>query len=1059
MTTLFKSVGCRLVFTAVFLLGLLTSAQAADEGTTKSYDLPAADATTAFQSFTEQSGHELIYPATVVAGVKTQAVKGEFTALEALNHMLAGTELVAVQDKESGAFAVNRVSDPNGQRVAQQNSDHPGVTEDAGQKAVRLERYEVLGSRIRQTEDFSPSPVSTYDNDFIRSSGALTLADFLSRLPQNYAGVSAGRGSTPNELNPEFGSRTETATPPFNLALGVSAVRATATGQSGVGLRGLGAGSTLVLVDGRRVAQSSAGNAGTDSRQGFVDLNTIPLGMVERIEVITDGASAIYGADAVAGVVNIVLKKNWSGSELSANYKGAFAGGGHERSISLIHGFNYGPLHGTLSLDFYQRADLKADQRVFSNQQDHTGIVEGFDPTTGAWVYGSNFLLNYGYPATVQARSGNLSGITANGVPTRVALTPGGLTSDPTTTAGFVGVAPVGTATLAAASKARLGNTAEFLDLIPPSERQGISLSLGYTLPNSMELYSRYSYSDVKSSFSSQPAVFNASASTGFGNFASIVPAAYNPFGQDVLVGMIVYDFGSIVQTTKTTADNAVLGLRGSFGETWQWDLSAGWQEQDFSRVVRDFNYAAITAALANPDASQRFNPFVDSRASGAPDQSALLATMARYITFEGVSRMRTLDFIADGGVFELTGGMAKMAAGFSYQYDENSGTSVTPSVAVTPVLATVTTGGNRKTTAVFSELSIPIFGKGNARPGFERLNLQIAGRYEDRSDAGSVTVPKVGFTWTPVKPVMLRASYSEGFRAPSLTEYQQIVGNTFTSNTVVDPKRGNTVTRGVVVTRGANPNLKPETSKSEFYGVVVEPPQAKGLTFQVNYYRTTQENIIQVLTEQQLVNNEAFFPDRVTRTAPTATDIANGWAGAVIGADRSLLNFGKVINHSLDFSTDYRLPWEEVGRWRVGFNASRTLKSEREVRPGEPAVEDLGDTLSPPEWRMSGSLFWTKGPLNASLFVNYLSSFDTNTAGNTRSPLAIPSQKVVDVRMGYEFQKGVVGEYLKGSRLSFGIGNLLDEQPPFSDTVFGYNGALHSPLGRTYELSLSCPF
>ena len=111
--------------------------------------------------------------------------------------------------------------------------------------------------------------------------------------------------------------------------LGASAVPANATGQSGVGLRGLGAGSTLVLVDGRRVAQSSVGNAGTDSRQGFVDLNTIPLGMVERIEVVTDGTSALYGADAVAGVINIVLKKNWSGSELSARYKGAFDGGGH----------------------------------------------------------------------------------------------------------------------------------------------------------------------------------------------------------------------------------------------------------------------------------------------------------------------------------------------------------------------------------------------------------------------------------------------------------------------------------------------------------------------------------------------------------------------------------------------------------------------------------------------------------------------------------------------------------------------------------------------------------
>lgn len=157
-------------------------------------------------------------------------------------------------------------------------------------KVIKLERFDVLGTRIGQLDAIGPSPVSTFDRDYIRATGAMTLADFVNRLPQNYSGISAGRGSTPNELNPEFGSRTETSTPPFNFIQGASAIPATATGQSGVSLRGLGSGATLVLVDGRRVAQSSVGNSGTDSRQGYVDLNTIPLGMVDRVELITDGA-------------------------------------------------------------------------------------------------------------------------------------------------------------------------------------------------------------------------------------------------------------------------------------------------------------------------------------------------------------------------------------------------------------------------------------------------------------------------------------------------------------------------------------------------------------------------------------------------------------------------------------------------------------------------------------------------------------------------------------------------------------------------------------------------
>ncbi|MCB1104648.1 MAG: TonB-dependent receptor [Opitutaceae bacterium] len=1037
---------------------LLSAGLACAAAVKKKYDLPGADAAQTLKAFSDQSGEQIVYPVERVKGVQTNAIKGEFTAREALDLMLAGTGLSVVQDDRTGAFTVRR-NDPPQVPVRPDVSDGSTAATNGADGTIRMARLEVLGTRIRQTEAFGPAPMSNYDDEYIRASGALTLADFLNRLPQNYAGISAGRGSTPNELNPEFGSRTETTTPPFNFVLGASAVPANATGQSGVGLRGLGAGSTLVLVDGRRVAQSSVGNAGTDSRQGFVDLNTIPLGMVERIEVVTDGTSALYGADAVAGVINIVLKKNWSGSELSARYKGAFDGGGHERSLSLIHGFNHGPLHGTVGLDYYKRADLKADQRSFSRQQDHTGIVEGYDPVTGAPVYGSNYLLNYGYPATVQARTGNLNGVTANGNPTRVALAPGGLTATPTNTTGFIGVAPTGTATLASASGARRGNSAEFLDLIPPSERKALTANLGYRLPYAMEAYTRYSYSNVQGSFSSQPPIFAASASTGFGNFASIVPAAYNPFGQDVLVGMIAYEFGSVVQSTETTANNLLVGLKGTWGETWQWDVSAGWQKQDFSRVTRDFNGALITAALANPDASQRINPFVDARAEGAPDQSALFDRMARYITFDGITKQTNVDFIADGGLFDLPGGQTKMAAGLSYEYAENSGRSVTPSAALTPVVTTTTTGGSRKTQAVFSELSVPLFGQSNARAGLQRFDLQLAIRYEDRSDAGSVSVPKVGFTWAPARPVLLRGSYSEGYRAPSLTEYQQVVGGTFTTNSLRDPRRGNNVTPGVRVTRAANTGLEPETSSTEFLGLVLEPPSVEGLSLQFNYYRTEQKNVIQVLTEQQIVNNEASFADRVIRAAADPTDIANGWPGRITEVNRALINFGRVRNHSLDFAAEYRLPWQEFGSWRLGLNASRTLKSEREVRPGEPVIDDISDTLSPPKWRVAGSLFWSKGPFSASMFVNYLSGFETNTGGNTRAPGSIPSQMVIDARLGYEFQKGLIREYLKGTKVSLGIGNVLDEEPPFSDTIFGYNGALHSPLGRTYEFALSIPF
>lgn len=215
----------------------------------------------------------------------------------------------------------------------------------------------------------------------------MTLADFLNYLPQTYSGIAAGRGSAPNELNPEFGQRTENSFPSFNFVLGASDAPPGQTGVSGVSLRGLGSGSTLVLIDGRRAAKSGSGNRSTSSQQGFVDLNTIPLGMIDHIEVITDGASAIYGADAVAGVINVVLKRNWQGNELSSSYRASAHGGGRERQVTLTTGFAAGKLSGSVAVDYYDRGELKASDRSFSKNQDHRGVIATYDANgkSGLW--------------------------------------------------------------------------------------------------------------------------------------------------------------------------------------------------------------------------------------------------------------------------------------------------------------------------------------------------------------------------------------------------------------------------------------------------------------------------------------------------------------------------------------------------------------------------------------------------------------------------------------------------------------------------------------------------
>lgn len=1018
----------------------------------KSYAIPAGSASEALAAFTEQSGEQIVYSVDVVRGIRTHAVRGELAARAALDQLVAGTDLVVVQDAGTGALGLRRASDRPAPTLAAKDL----------QPAVKLQEYRVLGTRIRQSESEGPTPVNLYDANYIRSTGALNLADFLKTLPQNYSGVPSGRASTPNELNPESGLYTENSSPSFSFVTGNFETPLGQTGVSGASLRGLGSGSTLVLVDGRRVSQSGAGNRSSGTQQGFVDLNTIPLGMVDHIEMITDGASALYGADAVAGVINIVLKKDWVGNELSETLKVAAHGGGQEHSSSLTTGFAGlgGRLRGTVNVNYYDRRPLKASQRSFTKNQDHRAMIAGYD-VNGNPVYGRDRRLNWGYPVVVQARTGTLNGIVdANGNPTRWAVLKDGVASA-TSLSDFTGVGP---GPLNSASSIRQGNTAAFDDLIPKSERYGASGNFNFTVNPRLEVYAKYYFSDVRGRADTQPGVTSVATSSGFGNFSSVVPAAFNLFGQDVAIGMLHPEFGSIWQKTHTKAHNLTLGATGLLGGTWRYDTGFNYQHQAASQLTRNFNGAAITAALSHADAAQRLNPFVDGRV-GSSKQDAIYEKFAIYPSVDNNVTSTSWDFQADGELFLLPGGPVQLAVGGTYSQAKNEGTSISYSVAATPVATTRLVGGARESYAGFSELSVPVFGKSNARPLLRRLDLQLAERYESQDDAGHTTVPKIGFVWVPHSSLLIRANYSQGFRPPALTEYQ--VANSTFNSTLLDPRRGGVSTSSVATTSGANPHIRPETSRTDFYGAVFEPPFVKGLTLQVNYYRTVQRDVIQQLSAQTIVNNEALFPERITRAAPDATDLSLGQPGKITAVDITFDNFGEVRNESVDFIAEYRLPWEQYGRWRVALNASHTLESTRELRPGQPAISDGGDTYGAPDWNFTGGIYWNRGPWNASAFALHISGFNTNSGGNpwTNNTAIVtslyPALWKIDLRGGYEFLTGVWRGHGKGLRLQLGVANLFDQEPPFADNMYGYNGSLHSQwvLGRAYEFSFVLPF
>ncbi len=1038
-------------FVSLFLLiSSLCLTAAAAEATKRNFDVSAGDAVATLKQAAQQGGVEIMFPAAVVQGVKTNAVKGELSPREALNRMVAGTDLVVVEDRKSGALTVQRLARPeknvDSRRSGSQAAAMTGET-------VKLEQFEVLGTRIRQTDAIGPSPVSVYGIEEIRASGAMNLADFMRTIPQTYNGVGAGRNSAPDDLNMAYGQRTEnqvaqTAPPGASPFLSVNSP--VQTGVSGVSLRGLGSGSTLVLVDGRRVAQAGDRNRSSASGQGFVDLNAIPLGLIDRIEIITDGASAIYGADAVAGVVNIILKKSWVGTELSSSIKMTQHGGARERQVTLTTGFAGlgGRLSGTVAVNYYDRDPLRASQRAFSANPDFRTVQLGVSATTGLPVYGSDMRIQWGYPASIQS-SATTGFVAIPGV--RVVLAPEGSATTPPISAFIPRTTNSSTQnpalTTIIAQGQRVTNPAPWTQLVSGAERYGFTANANYRLFPQVEVYGNYSYTDSRSLAKGLPA---------FTDFITSVSAANNPFGQNIQFGMMLPQWGQVSQQTKTQTHTVTGGLRGQLGQTWHWDSGYRWEDQKFHSVNRTFNPDAFAALANNDDPALRFNPYIDYRAAGAQDQTALLELAATHPTVDGRSGLNSWDLSANGDVVTIWGGPIRAAVGGSYEKDRNTYTSV--NFAGYPAAATTTQYVDERTTrAAFGELAVPIFGKPNQLPLLERLEVNLAGRYESLSDAGSSRVPKYGAMWQPFRALLIRGSYSEGFRAPSLTEDRR---NTTTSTvTLADPLRGNERYAFSFVGR-SNPNLKPETSTNEFYGAVFEPPFVKGLSLSANYYRTEQRDAILTVGTTTVLNNPALFPGLVIRNAPSAADLALGYPGQITTFYSEFVNFGLIRNESLDLGADYRLPWETLGRWRLSVNAAKTLAQTRQLVVGGPPINDVGDTYASPRWNLSSSLYWNKGPWSASSTFSYMSGYKSNLAGAVTSTFGTPAMHMIDVRGTYEFKNGIWRRYGRGVRVGVGIANLEDKEPPFSNNIYGFNAGLHGRwvFGRTYELSIVVP-
>lgn len=758
-------------------------------------------------------------------------------------------------------------------------------------------------------------------------------------------------------------------------------------------------GKTLVLVDGVPT---------------YLDIASLPLDMIQSIEVSRDGAMPQYGAYSSGVVINIRLKKNYVGGSVMGRAGGSFSGGAGHRSLMVSGATTHGKVRAFFSFKFDRTDRLPASARALSRTQDH--IAQGGHDLRVAW----------GSPATVVAVNGPLDGVTdAAGAPVSTALVPAGQNGSGLTPADFI------------AGGARRFNTSPYLSLISPGTRQAANLGLNYRLTRQVNVSLTASALERRSDQIGAPPVLAPSAST-------LVPAAFNPFGQDVEIGTVLVGFGPTHQDTVVRTDQIGLHFNGWMGQGWRWNAGGGFRHNENDQRATDLDTAKFTAALQAADPAQRFNPFADPAAGdvNARLYPALTVVRTRHDATDG----RSFEAGVNGPVLQAPGGPVNLSLHGSWNDQQrelrSSGTATTAPSDVWQQTASesVSIGG-----------SVPIVGRKRPYPGVHRLELQGSSQWAWQTGDGGSQERGLGLVWSPWSMLYLRARQSTDTESPRRS--QIIASDSLVPEILLDPRRPASPATDVrIVTQDTIVAAAERTDRTSV-GVGLDPEGMKGLHVAVDYMSRRQSNILENnFDPQDIIDNEAAFPGRVVRAPATAADLAAGQPGPILSVDTTPGNAGRREERDLHFSAYFLELSPALGRVRIGGWAEHPLQSLYEVQPGVAFIHSSDHASQPPKWRMHGLLAWSRRSWNAGASVQYVGGTPSDPGMNN----AIPATTQVDFRIGYEFRRWAPHPGARGVRVALDLGNIFNAQGTWADTVSGYRGG--SLIGRTYNLTVSVP-
>jgi iron complex outermembrane recepter protein len=847
----------------------------------------------------------------------------------------------------------------------------------------------------------SVAPVLVLDAKAIEKSGAATVAEVLLKIPQNNAGS-------------------------FND--GFLSGNSFSKGSSSVSLRGLGPNATLVLLNGRRLAGYGFAQNITDT---FVDLNSIPLAAVERIDVLKDGASAIYGSDAIAGVINVILKKEFTGVEFSTRLGNTTNKDALEQLYTGTWGVMTDKGSAMIIADYYSRNGLFLRDRSYSKSADqraHGGVdARSSAGNPGSILLLDNYVVGEGEGAVVYEPNWYK-------VPTNPEI------------AGH----PSALEVLAATGLNRYDFN-PWISAIGETKRYGVFSTLTYNLTDNLEAF-------VEASFRHITYRVDAAPTPVFGDTDGFTVAAdnpYNPFGQEVSFRYRLTEAGARINLGDTDATRILPGLRLKLGEDWNIETALLWSESRTMEIGKNFISAtALQNALNSTDPATALNLF--GAGEGVNSQEVidgLKVNTTRY----GVSSLLSPDLKLTGSLpIDWGAGKVGLAVGGEYRQEKISDTADTFSEQNLIVSSGGTSGeGSREAWAAYGELAIPVIGKDLAFTGCKQFDIQVAGRFEDYSDFGNTFKPKVGARWKVVDQVVLRGTYAEGFRAPSLVELFQ--GQSVSYDPLTDPARGDNDMQYKVV-RGGNPDLDAEESKSWTAGFEVEP--IKHLTLAVDWFNIEQTAKITDIDPQDILNNEALFPGAVIRNPQTADDIAHDIPGSIVQINSGYKNLATREVEGLDFGVRYTIPTDSWGEFTAQADAAWLYKFDEQPKPGDPYIHYAG-SYSQPEWRGSASLDWDYKDLSLTFTANYVGEYDQV---NYIVYQYVSDIWTYDLQASYSFRdlQNSNLKWLNDTKVIVGVQNLLDEKPPFSDYSGdngGYDTAWGDPRGRFVYLQVTKKF